>query len=415
MRNGWTGGQYSAFRVALGLYLAVHFGHLLPWGAEVFSSSGVLPDAAASPFIHAFPNLLGWADSPLVVSSLLGVGVGASLLLAAGWYDRAAAIVIWYVLACLFGRNPLIANPALPFAGWALLAHALVIPPAPYGSWGARGRLDPGGRWSYPPLLFGAAWVVMALAYTYSGATKLVSPSWTDGSALRNVLENPLARPTFLREWLLSLPPLVLTTATYSGLLLELLYAPLALVPKLRPWLWALMVGLHVGLVTLVDFADLSLGMLLFHAFTFDPAWIKGRDAASAPALVLYDGTCGFCQGWVRALIAEDRDGSAFRFSPLQGERAQTALGAAQRHAVGDSVVVITARGEVLSRSTAAVYLGSRLGGIWRMASMALLLVPRRLRDAAYDAVAGIRRRLAAARKDACPLLPAELRARFEA
>jgi hypothetical protein len=34
------------------------------------------------------------------------------------------------------------------------------------------------------------------------------------------------------------------------------------------------MVMMHAGLVVVVDFADLSLGMLLLHAFTFDPAWL---------------------------------------------------------------------------------------------------------------------------------------------
>ena len=43
MSNGWTGGQYSRFRLVLGLYLCVHFVHLVPWGAELFSRAGVLP------------------------------------------------------------------------------------------------------------------------------------------------------------------------------------------------------------------------------------------------------------------------------------------------------------------------------------------------------------------------------------
>jgi hypothetical protein len=34
MSNGWTGGQYSLFRIAFGVYLCVHFGQLAPWAAE---------------------------------------------------------------------------------------------------------------------------------------------------------------------------------------------------------------------------------------------------------------------------------------------------------------------------------------------------------------------------------------------
>jgi hypothetical protein len=72
-----------------------------------------------------------------------------------------------------------ISNPSLPFVGWMLLAHAF-LPEAPYGSWMARGRPDPGGKWEMPPAIFAVAWIVMALGYTFSGYTKLVSPSWVD-------------------------------------------------------------------------------------------------------------------------------------------------------------------------------------------------------------------------------------------
>ena len=42
--NGWTGGQYSAFRAVFGTYLFVHFVQLVPWGAELFSRCGIPAD-----------------------------------------------------------------------------------------------------------------------------------------------------------------------------------------------------------------------------------------------------------------------------------------------------------------------------------------------------------------------------------
>src|SRR5436190_3585703 len=121
--NGWTGGQYSLFRLILGAYLAVHFAHLVAWGPEVYSSAGVLADGHASPLLRLFPNILILDDSPLMVRSLLMGGVVISLAFIAGWRDRVMAVALWYILACLFGRNPLTANPSLPFVGWMLLAH----------------------------------------------------------------------------------------------------------------------------------------------------------------------------------------------------------------------------------------------------------------------------------------------------
>ncbi|NND60816.1 MAG: hypothetical protein HKN49_11170, partial [Gammaproteobacteria bacterium] len=60
MINAW---HYTLFRVLLGGYLVVHFLMLVPFGTEVFSSAGMLGDAAASPLIRAFPNILGLYDA----------------------------------------------------------------------------------------------------------------------------------------------------------------------------------------------------------------------------------------------------------------------------------------------------------------------------------------------------------------
>lgn len=264
--NGWTARSYTAFRVALGALLAVHFAQLVPWGTEVWSSSGVLPDAGASPFAWLFPNLLVGADTPAFVTAFLVMATGLSVCLAAGIGDRFAAVALWYALACLFGRNPLTANPSLPFVGWLLLAHALVGPTR---------RQRTAGDWHLPEPVFACAWLVMAAGYSYGGVTKLVSPSWLDGSALAAVLENPLARPTALREALLALPDAWLRLATWGALALEVSFLPLALVRTVRPCLWLAMIGMHLSLLVLVDFADLTAGMLLLHLYTFDPAWLR--------------------------------------------------------------------------------------------------------------------------------------------
>jgi hypothetical protein len=197
---------------------------------------------------------------------------------AVGFHDRLAAVLLWYIWACLNGRMPLIGNPGLPYVGWLLLAHAC-LPAAPYGSLAACRRPDRGKGWRMPEDIFLVAWILMALGYTYSGYTKLLSPSWLDGTAIAHVLENPLARPGLVHDTLLALPSGFLRLATWSALLLELSFAPLALVPRLRPLLWALLLLMHLSLIVLVDFADLSLSMVMLHLFTFDPGWLRRRRA----------------------------------------------------------------------------------------------------------------------------------------
>jgi predicted DCC family thiol-disulfide oxidoreductase YuxK len=410
--NGWTGGQYSVLRAVFGAYLLVHFVDLLPFGAEVFSRDGVLPDARLSPLWPLFPNVLFLRDTPTAVTALLLLGSALAVCFALGAADRWAAVGLWWVWGCLFTRNPLISNPGLPFVGWLLLAHAF-LPGAPYGSWAARGDDDPGTRWRMPGGVYAAAWIVMAIAYTYSGATKLPSPSWRDGTALAHVLENPLARPTILRELALALPMSCLRLATWGALVLELLFAPLAVVGALRPWIWSAMLLMHLGLLTMLDFGDLTVGMLMIQAFTFDPAWIRPRPETGT-ATLFYDGGCGLCHRAVRFVLAEDRSGAAFRFAPLGGATFEASVPATSRGDLPDSIVVREADGTLRVRSEAVLAIGRRLGGLWRLAATVVGVLPSRLLDALYDGVARLRHRLFAKPKSTCPLLPAHLRARFE-
>lgn len=403
LKNGWSGGQYSIVRAVFGIALFVHFVALIPWSREVFVE--VLP-RDASPFLRLFPNVLRFADlaTPLIV-----LGAIASLFFAIGWFDRVAAILLVYVLACLFDRNAPSLEPWLPFAGCLLLFHACV-PRAPFLSLAARGRVDPRGGWSMPPALFASAWIVMSIGYSYGGWTKLISPSWVDGTAIERVLASPLARPSFLRDLMLATPSPILQILTWGALALELLYAPLALVRRVRPWLWLAMLLMHLGLMVLIDFAGLSFMMVVLHLFTFDPAWVPRR-APETTDEVFYDGTCGLCHSGMRWLVAEDPTGTSFRYAPLFGDAFASAF--PDPTGLPDSVIVKTATGAVLVRSDSAVHLLGRLGGFWRIAGMLFGALPRRVRDAMYDFVARVRYRIFGRKKDACPLMPADLRSRF--
>ncbi len=408
MKNGWTSGQYSVYRVIFGLYLLQHFLALLPWGAELFSSAGVLPSGSLSPLLHLFPNVLVLWNSPLFVDFCLGAAAVLSLCFMIGKFDRVAAVMIWYLWACFYGRNPLIGNPSLPFIGWLLLAHAL-IPTS------GRSLLAPKSEratpWRLPPDLYLAAWILMSLAYTYSGYTKLASPSWVDGSALGRVLANPLARATALRIFLLGFPPLLLKIATWSALALELSFAPLALFRRLRPLIWLAMVGLHLGLVLLVNFSDLTVGMLIVHFFTLDPAWIPSPRPRGE--VIFFDGHCGLCHGLVRFILGEDLSAQSFSFAPLQGEFIRRTVQEDVRAKLPDSLVVIDEKNAVLTRSTAVIYVMKRLGGLWFLAAVLLRLMPRALRDPGYNAVASVRKKIFGASQNLCPLVPEAWRARF--
>ena len=318
-----------------------------------------------------------------------------------GWFDRAAAVLAALILGWLYQRNPLIANPGLPLLGFLLVLHAFV-PPRPFGSVAARRAGGADRAWRLPAHLYHAAWVVLALSYSHSGLTKLFSDSWTEGQTIRLVLENPLARDHALREWVLALPPMFLEALTWSVLWVEVLFAPLVLFRRLRPVMWTLMLGAQFGFLTFLNFADLTLPMLLAHLLTFDPRWIAGR-APRSPAVLLFDGDCAFCHATVRLALLEDAQ-QRLEFAPLGSPAGERLLACITRDWQGDSIVLIDARGHaVKSRAVAGVL--ERLGGLWWLLAKLLRLVPRPLADAGYDLVGRVRHRLASA-PAMCPLLP---------
>jgi len=211
-------------------------------------------------------------DSPEALQAFLYLLAMGSCALAMGVpYPRAVAACLWYGWAALLNRNVLIANPGLAYVGWLLLACTLVTTETiRIGGKTVRIRLSSD---TFPWLYWGA-WTLVALGYSLSGLHKLDSPSWIDGSALRHVLQNPLARDTPLVAWVLALPPIFLRVATWASLALELLFFPLGLFWHTRRVFWCAMLGMHLGMLLLVDFADLTLGVLIMHAFLFDARWL---------------------------------------------------------------------------------------------------------------------------------------------
>lgn len=409
MKNGWTGGQYSLFRGLLGLFMTFHFLLLLPWGKELFSGQGALGLSTAKHAYAFFPNPLALWNSPFDITVFLALGVLASLFLTLGLQDRWAAVLLWFQWACLLDRNPLILNPHLPYLGWLLLAHACQ-PKAPFWSWEARKLPDRGASWTFPPALFGVAWLVVSWSYSFSGYRKAFTPSWTNGSALTWILQHPMARDNFAMHLLAVLPAPLLAALGFFVLGLEFLNGPLSLFRVLRPWVWSAVTLMHLGILMTLDFPELTLGMLLVQAFLFDPAWITPKKTSGTPIL-FYDGACGLCHRAVLFALAEN---SPFHFAPLQGKTFQKEVPSKERALLPDSLVVRIPEGETLTRSDAVLYLLDSLGGVWRLLAMAGRLVPRPARDLAYDFVAATRAKIFSKPPDLCPRVPAEWATRFE-
>ena len=144
----------------------------------------------------------------------------------------------------------------------------------------------------------------------------------------------------------------------------------------------------------------------------------RGADAAGltkgAP-LLLYDGVCGFCAASVRLILKYERR-QTLLFAALQSPLGEAVRGRHPELAGVDSMIWVepaaSGRGEdVFVRSDAALRIAAYLGGIWALATPARML-PRLLRDRAYDVIARHRHRISGS-LDACLVPPPATRARF--
>ena len=126
--------------------------------------------------------------------------------------------------------------------------------------------------------------------------------------------------------------------------------------------------------------------------------------------LIVFDGVCVFCSGFVRTVVRLDRK-KRFRFAT-----AQSPLGEAlfRKHGLRtdsyDTSLTLVDN-EAFTQLDGFIAVMAELGWPWR-AAKALLVLPRPLRDRIYDRVAKNRYALFG-RKDSCEMPSAELRERL--
>ena len=131
-----------------------------------------------------------------------------------------------------------------------------------------------------------------------------------------------------------------------------------------------------------------------------------------AGEIVFYDGTCGLCHGAVRFVLKHDRR-SRFRFAPLGGLTYRSEIPPERRRSLPDSLVVMAENGSIRTRSDGVLHILRALGSGWGVLAGVGAVVPRPLRDAVYDGVARVRRRLFRRPPELCPVVPEEVRDRF--
>jgi len=327
----------ALIRVAVG---ALAFWSLLVYGLDLRaffgSEGGADPDALR--FVQGREKPLAWTFWNLVPDAALGpvwVAVLATLLcFTVGLFSRVTAVLAWVILVSTVRRSPVSqfgfdqAMTTLSFylavtgssgravsldrflARWRL-ARAEVAP----------GRRRRDGRWALPSGVPGPSvganlalrliQLHLCLIYGMAGIAKLQGAAWWNGLAIWGTLASAEFRLIDFTG--LAAYPWVLNALTHGALALELSYPVLIWVPRLRPLLLALAVGLHVGIgLTAPGLTEFGLAMIAANLAFVPGPWLRGLVTGPEPGRtagrVLYDGACPRCRASMAFITAADPD-----------------------------------------------------------------------------------------------------------
>jgi len=136
----------------------------------------------------------------------------------------------------------------------------------------------------------------------------------------------------------------------------------------------------------------------------------SGKSIPRDKPILLFDGVCNLCNGFVQWVIRRDPAGR-FRFSSLQSAAGRTLLQEAGIPTDTLSTVVLYEDGGFYTHSDVPLRVWRRLGGAWSWL-YSFRLLPKALRDAVYNWVARNRYRWFG-RRQACMIPTPDLRDRF--
>ncbi|WP_265109490.1 thiol-disulfide oxidoreductase DCC family protein [Halosolutus halophilus] len=135
-----------------------------------------------------------------------------------------------------------------------------------------------------------------------------------------------------------------------------------------------------------------------------------GEDIPDEDPIVLFDGVCNLCTGFVQFLIPRDPEGR-FHFASLQSDVGEALLADHGLDGHGLDSIVLIEGDDAYVKAAAVIRIASILGGIYALARPFAYL-PRRVLDWGYDVVAANRYRLFG-KKDRCMMPSEDVQDRF--
>jgi predicted DCC family thiol-disulfide oxidoreductase YuxK len=133
-------------------------------------------------------------------------------------------------------------------------------------------------------------------------------------------------------------------------------------------------------------------------------------EESQAHPVILFDGVCNLCNGFVQFLIKRDPQGQ-FRFVALQSETGQALLQAVGLQMDQLDTVVLVENGKAYTHSDVGLRVARRMAGLWPLL-YSLSIFPPFLRTPVYNWIARNRYRWFG-KQEACMMPTPDLKARF--
>ena len=295
------------FRLVFGVLALAYCLLLLPERFLWFGDRGMLPlaDSDAYNGTGAGPHhldLLAFSGADPWLTLFFVVFLLAALFLMLGFWTRTSAVLVYLCINTLHSRDAVIHNSG-DTVMLVMSAYLIFSPAGAACSVDRLWRIFRGTEGDTPPLIVPWAQRLMqlqvAIVYLAASLSKAGGEKWVNGTAAYY----PLHLPETARFPMLGSDALwVINLITWGTVAVELALALLIWVPRLRLYVLAGGVMLHLGIeysmnIPLFSFMMIASYLTFLTAEDFQNflAWAK-RPLRLTPLRLVYDGECDFCK-----------------------------------------------------------------------------------------------------------------------
>jgi len=102
--------------------------------------------------------------------------------------------------------------------------------------------------------------------------------------------------------------------------------------------------------------------------------------------VIIFDGICNLCCGWIQYLIRIDKN-MKFRFVSIQSERGQKMLNGIHENDKMTESIIYLKENKSFRESSAVLEILTDIGGVWKLIAV-LKLIPKPIRNKLYQLIA---------------------------